>query len=140
MILKVKKNYRRTSGNINSNELDLTFKIYDEGLMANAQTILSLKQDNFDSTISQGVTLVDFYADWCGPCRMLTPVLEEIAKEMSDKLKVGKLDIDQNQKIAGMFQVTSIPTMILFKNGKEVNRLVGLRDLEGLRQFVSTVI
>lgn len=108
--------------------------------MANAQTILSLKQDNFDSTISQGVTLVDFYADWCGPCRMLTPVLEEIAKEMSDKLKVGKLDIDQNQKIAGMFQVTSIPTMILFKNGKEVNRLVGLRDLEGLRQFVSTVI
>ncbi|PCI95322.1 thioredoxin [Candidatus Aerophobetes bacterium] len=108
--------------------------------MTDTQQIITLNQDNFDSTISQGVTLVDFYADWCGPCRMLTPVLEEIVKVMAGKLRVGKVDIDANQKIAGTFSVTSVPTMILFKDGKEVNRLVGLRDLDGLKQFVSTVI
>lgn len=108
--------------------------------MTNSQQIVALSQDNFESTISKGVTLVDFFADWCGPCRMLAPVLDEIAKEMAGKLVIGKLDIDQNQSIAGNFQVTSVPTMILFKDGKEVNRLVGLRDADGLKQFISTVI
>ncbi|MCH9630534.1 MAG: Thioredoxin [Chlamydiia bacterium] len=108
--------------------------------MTDTQQIVNLNQDNFDSSISEGVTLVDFYADWCGPCRMLTPILEEIAKTMAGQLRVAKVDIDACQKIAGTYTVTSVPTMILFKDGKEVNRLVGLRDLDGLKQFVSTVI
>ncbi|MCP5492411.1 MAG: thioredoxin [Chlamydiales bacterium] len=92
--------------------------------------------ENFEDKIKQGVTLIDFYADWCGPCRMLTPVLEEVASEMQGKANFAKLDIDQNQKVAGQYQVTSVPTLILFKDGKEVNRLVGLRDAEAIKHFV----
>ena len=96
-----------------------------------------LTDDNFEEKIKQGVTLVDFFADWCGPCRMLTPVIEGVAAEMAGKAQFGKLDIDQNQKVAGQYQVTSVPTLILFKDGKEVNRLVGLRDAEAIKHFVS---
>lgn len=93
--------------------------------------------EDFEEKIKQGVTLIDFYADWCGPCRMLTPVLEEVAAEMQGKAAFAKLDIDQNQKVAGQYQVTSVPTLVLFKDGKEVNRLVGLRDAEAIKHFVS---
>lgn len=97
-----------------------------------------LDDNSFDQTIRSGVVLVDFYADWCGPCRMLTPVLEQVAKDSIGKVVVAKLDIDKNQKVASAYQVTSVPTMILFKNGKEVGRLVGLRDVNGVKQFIST--
>ena len=93
--------------------------------------------DNFEESVKQGVVLVDFYADWCGPCRMLTPVIEGVAEKMKDKAKFGKLDIDQNQKVAGQYQVTSVQTIVLFKDGKEVNRLVGLRDDKAIEHFVS---
>lgn len=93
--------------------------------------------DNFEEKISSGVVLVDFYADWCGPCRMLTPVIEGVAEEMQGQASFAKLDIDQNQKVASQFQVTSVPTLVLYKDGKEVNRLVGLRDAEAIKQFVS---
>jgi thioredoxin 1 len=97
-----------------------------------------LDESNFEHGVAKGVTLVDFYADWCGPCRMLTPVLEDVAKQMHGKVKIVKVDIDNNQKIASRFQVMSVPTMILFKEGKEVNRLVGLRDADGVKTFVSS--
>jgi thioredoxin 1 len=93
---------------------------------------------NFDAKIKEGVFLIDFYADWCGPCRMLTPVLEGVARDMQGKVTVAKLDIDKNQKVASAYQVTSVPTMILFKNGKEVGRLVGLRDAEGIKKFIAS--
>ena len=104
-----------------------------------SEAIMYLNEGNFQNQIQKGITLVDFYADWCGPCRMLTPVLEEVARDMKGKVTVAKLDIDANQQIAGHFQVMSVPTMILFKEGKEVNRLVGLRDVEGVKKFLSTV-
>ncbi|MEX0962049.1 MAG: thioredoxin [Simkaniaceae bacterium] len=94
---------------------------------------------NFEESIKAGVTLIDFYADWCGPCRMLTPVLEEVAGEMHGSVTFAKVDIDQNQKVASDYQVTSVPTLILFKDGKEVNRLVGLRDASGIKSFVTSV-
>ncbi|MDN3507606.1 MAG: thioredoxin [Simkaniaceae bacterium] len=100
--------------------------------------IENLTDENFEATIKEGVTLVDFYADWCGPCRMLAPVIEEVAGEMGDKAKFAKIDIDQHQKTASTMQVTSVPTVVLFKDGKEVNRLVGLRDADGIRQFVGS--
>ncbi len=82
---------------------------------------------NFDETIKNNkVALIDFWANWCGPCRALAPTIVELAKEYSGKVLIGKLDVDENPATAERFQVFSIPTMILFKDGKEAERLVGL--------------
>lgn len=97
-----------------------------------------LDEDNFSEGIKNGVVLVDFYADWCGPCRMLTPILEKVAGELQGKATIAKIDIDKAQKTASTFQVTSIPTLILFKEGKEVGRLVGLRDEATIKEFITS--
>jgi len=82
---------------------------------------------NFEETIKKNkIVLVDFWASWCGPCRALAPTIEELAKEYNGKVLVGKLDVDENPATAERFQVFSIPTMILFKDGEETERLVGL--------------
>lgn len=99
-----------------------------------------LDEGNFQDTIQKGVTLIDFYADWCGPCRMLKPVLEEVAETLKGKATFGKVDIEKNQKIASSVNVTSIPTLVLYKDGKEVDRLVGLRDKDALTEFVSAAL
>lgn len=81
----------------------------------------------FDETIKNNkLALIDFWAGWCGPCRALAPTIEEIARDYSGKVLVGKLDVDQNSKTAECFQVFSIPTLVVFKDGCEVERLVGL--------------
>jgi len=82
---------------------------------------------NFEETIKKNnVVFIDFWAGWCGPCRALAPIIQELAKEYCGKVLVGKLDVDENPSTAERFQVFSIPTMILFKNGLEAERLVGL--------------
>jgi len=82
---------------------------------------------NFEETLKKNkVVLVDFWADWCGPCRALAPTIKELSQEYSGKVLVGKLNVDENSATAERFQVFSIPTMILFKDGKEAERLVGL--------------
>ena len=82
---------------------------------------------NFNETLQQNsLALVDFWAGWCGPCRALAPTIEELARDYSGKILVGKLDVDENPRTAERFQVYSIPTLLVFKNGCEVERLVGL--------------
>jgi len=108
--------------------------------MAASNQIKQLNDENFDQGVVSGVVLVDFYADWCGPCRMLAPVIEELAQEMSGKLIVAKVDTDQAMGVASRFEVTSIPTLILFKNGTVVKRVVGLKDLDALRKMVTEVL
>ncbi len=104
--------------------------------MSEHANIKHLAEDTFNKDIQDGIVLVDFYADWCGPCRMMTPVLENVAKELKGQAIIGKLDIDKAQRIASQHQVTSIPTLVLFKAGKEVGRLVGLRDAAAVKQLI----
>jgi thioredoxin 1 len=85
-----------------------------------------LTNENFDSTVGSGVTLVDFWAEWCGPCKMMTPVIDEIASDYDGKVKVGKIDVDAQQDLAMKFQVSSIPTLIVFKDGEVAERFVGV--------------
>ncbi len=105
-----------------------------------AQHLKYLDDNNFKSTIAHGVTLVDFYADWCGPCRMIAPIVEELASEFHGKATVAKVDIEQAQMVASDFSVTSIPTIIIFKDGKEVKRIVGVRDKETLAAAINAAL
>ena len=91
---------------------------------------LKLNSENFEKEVlnSEQPVLVDFYADWCGPCKMMAPVIEEIAEKLHGKAKVGKVNVDENQELAMKYEVMSIPTIIIYKNGTEVKRFVGVRD------------
>lgn len=93
---------------------------------------VTVTDSNFDVEVLQakGKVLVDFWAAWCGPCRMLGPIIDEIAAEGHENLKVCKLNVDENHATAGNYNVMSIPTMIVFENGKVVNKLVGVRPKE----------
>lgn len=108
--------------------------------MADSALIEKVSDDNFSQATEKGVVLVDFYADWCGPCRMLSPILEQIAAEMQGKARIIKVDTDQAEKTATTFRITSIPTLILFKDGKEIDRIVGLRDAQALRTLITAAL
>ncbi|MGM0440097.1 MAG: thioredoxin [Chlamydiota bacterium] len=103
-----------------------------------AKGIKMIDDSSFEETIKEGVVLVDFYADWCGPCRMLAPILEEVAEAVKGKAVIAKLDVDQAQQTASTYQVTSIPTIILFKDGKEVNRVVGVQSTDSLKSMIES--
>lgn len=85
-----------------------------------------LNQNNFQNAIASGTALVDFYADWCGPCRMVSPIVDEIAEERGD-VSVGKVNVDDENGLAMKYGVMSIPTLIIFQDGKEKTRIVGAR-------------
>lgn len=94
-------------------------------------SVLHLTKDTFDQTITSNPTvLVDFWAPWCGPCKMLGPIFEETAKDHSDNAVFAKVNVDEQQDLAARFGVTSIPTLIVFKNGKEAKRALGFMPKE----------
>ena len=101
-----------------------------------AQSILTLTDSTFDEEIkgSDEPVLVDFWAEWCGPCKMIAPVLEEIADDSAGKLRVGKINVDENLELARRFEVMSIPTLILFKDGEPQHRIIGAKGKGQLLQ------
>jgi thioredoxin len=100
--------------------------------------LIVVDDSNFQETVASGISLIDFFAEWCGPCHMQTPILEALAAEMGDQVKFIKLDIDKSQKTTASFQVTSVPTLILLKDGKEVKRVVGVRDADALKELIAS--
>ena len=91
---------------------------------------LHLTSENFDEETGSGRVLVDCWATWCGPCKMLGPIIDELAEEFAGRAKVCKVDVDNNKDIARRFKVMSIPTVIILENGEEINRLVGVKEKE----------
>ena len=103
--------------------------------MANANTI-TVTAANFAQTTAQPLALIDFWASWCGPCRMVGPIVEELADEYIGKVTVGKLNVDEEGALAAQYGVMSIPTLLLFQNGKEVERLVGAQPKAAFQQVL----
>ena len=101
---------------------------------------LNLNKDNFEKSIANGVALVDFWAEWCGPCKMQLPIIEEFSSEMEGKATIGKVNVDEEVELAQSFGIQSIPTLILFKDGKPVKKLVGLHSKESLYEEVNQVL
>ena len=99
-----------------------------------APNIVTLTQENFAKEVLQATTpvLVDFWAEWCGPCKMIAPILDELAQEYDGKVRIGKVNIDEHQALAGQYNVRAIPTLLLFKQGQVADQIVGLRSKRDL--------
>ena len=99
--------------------------------------IIELTTDNFATEIQDNrPILVDFWAEWCGPCRMVAPVLDELADEMDGKVRIGKLNVDENQELSMQYQVQSIPTFLLFKDGEVADRMMGAMPKAAFEKFI----
>ncbi|MBB6448300.1 thioredoxin 1 [Geomicrobium halophilum] len=98
--------------------------------------IKNVTDQDFDQVTSEGVVLADFWATWCGPCKMVAPVLEEVDSEMGDKVTIAKIDVDENKETAGKFGVMSIPTLLVFKDGEQVEQVVGFQPKEALVELL----
>ena len=101
-------------------------------------SVLNITTENYEKEVleSDKTVLIDFYADWCGPCRMMSPIIDEIAEEMQDKIKVGKVNVDNNQELAMEYGVMSIPTIVIIKNGKVEKTIVGVRDKNEIKELL----
>lgn len=99
--------------------------------------IVNATDQTFSADTNEGVVLVDFWAPWCGPCKMIAPVLVELDEEIGDKAKIVKVDVDENQETAGKFGVMSIPTLIVLKDGEVVDKVVGFQPKEALSELLA---
>ena len=105
-------------------------------------SMLTLEEKNFEEEVlkTDKKVLVDFYADWCGPCKMMLPVIDDIAKELDGKVKVGKVNVDNNQELAIQYDVMSIPTIMVFENGKSIKTFVGVTDKQEILEVLKIII
>lgn len=106
-----------------------------------SENIVIITNENFESEVvnSDKPVMVDFWANWCGPCKGLAPIIDEIADEYSDKVKVGKVDVDENGELSMKFRVMSIPTVIFFKNGEQIAREVGAFPKEKYAEIINSL-
>ncbi|MCU6708537.1 thioredoxin [Paenibacillus sp. J5C_2022] len=96
-----------------------------------------MTKDNFTQSVQNGVTLVDFWAPWCGPCKMQLPIVEELSTELEGTATVGTINVDEQPELASQFGVMSIPTLILFKDGQPVDKMVGLQSKDALKSKIA---
>src|SRR3972149_11632139 len=108
--------------------------------LKNSENVMVLNENNFVEKTKEGVSVVDFYADWCGPCRLLTPIMEEVGRELNGVgVGVFKVNVDESPKLASEFRVSSVPLVVFLKDGKEASRLVGLRNKREYLDEVSKI-
>lgn len=114
-----------------------TFKKYKEmPPVTESDKIVSLSDTTFDKELGNKLVLVDFWASWCVPCKMMAPVLNDLAAEVDTKASIAKVNVEQYQNLAARFKIRSIPTMVLFKNGSEVQRFVGAKSKDFLKKQI----
>ena len=102
--------------------------------------VLNLTKENFDETIAQGVTLVEFWATWCGPCRMMSPIIDALAEKYADRVKVCKVNVDEQEELVVRFGVMTIPTVLVFKDGEELGKRVGVYPMEEFAGMLEQVL
>ena len=104
-------------------------------------SVIKFDENNFDEMINSGETvIVDFYADWCGPCKMMSPIIESISEELEGQVQVGKVNTDENMGLAEKYEIMSIPTIIIFKNGKALKTVIGLRSKQQLLDELKQIL
>lgn len=118
----------------------LSIALFFTTVSLNAQNVKSINESEFNTEIKSGYVLVDFWATWCPPCKMLAPVLDELSKDFVGEIRFVKIDIDKNRSVAGQYQIQSIPTLILFKDGKAVNKWVGLQEKSAFKKVLQEAI
>ncbi len=102
--------------------------------------IKELNSENFKTETESGTVLIDFWAEWCGPCRMIGPIIDEIAEEMGDKIAVGKVNVDENQELAAEYKVRSIPAIFILKDGEVVDSFVGVTDKDSILEALKKAV
>lgn len=110
------------------------------GGSTSSASVLILDDSNFDDEIASGVVLVDFWAAWCGPCRIQGPIVEEVAEQIEGQAKIAKLDVDAAPSVAKRFNIRSIPTLIVFKDGEQERKFVGVTKAEALVSAITTAL
>lgn len=101
-------------------------------------SLKDISENEFNDAIQNGLTLVDFWAPWCGPCKMQTPILEKVAEKVGNKVQILKVNVDNEQNIAAEYGIQSIPTLILFKNGAEIRKMIGLQNETSLVSLIES--
>ncbi|WP_421380310.1 thioredoxin [Bacillus salacetis] len=119
---------------MNDDILTVTFK---DNWRRIYMAITHATDQTFTNEVSSGLVLADFWAPWCGPCKMIAPVLEELDADMGDKVKIVKVDVDENQETAGNYGVMSIPTLVVLKDGEVVDKVIGFQPKEALAELLN---